>query len=100
VIVNKTGEFILGRAMADNQDFVARLQSGNDRRQIALAVMRVAGTDRTGFMMNVAVSVRCLDPVFGHIGFGKLEDCGFCMIYRDDSVEMVRHLHSRSRFSA
>jgi hypothetical protein len=51
-------------------------------------------------MVDIALPIRRLDPVFGHIGFGELEDRGFCVIYRDDGMEMVRHLHSCLRLGA
>ena len=45
VIADKAREFLLGRAVTDNQDFMRRLQRANDRCQIRLAVMGVPRTN-------------------------------------------------------
>jgi hypothetical protein len=44
--------------------------------------------------MNIALSVRCLDPMFGHIVLGELEDGRLRVIDRDDGVKMMCHIFS------
>jgi hypothetical protein len=89
VIADEAGKFVLGRAVTDNQNLMRRLQGAHHRCQIGLAVVGVPGANRPSLMVDIALPIRRLDPVFGHIGFGELEDRGFCVIYRDDGMEMA-----------
>ena len=80
VIANETGKLILGGAMADNEDFMRGLQGADHRRKIRFGVMGMPGADRSGFVVDIALPVRRLDPVFRNIVFSELEDGGLRMI--------------------
>ena len=56
--------------------------------------MGVARPDRSRLVVDIALPIRSLDPVFRHVAFCKFKDDGFSVIDLNDGVKMMRHIYS------
>ena len=91
VVANEVGELGLGGAVADDQDFMGRLQRLRHGREVVSVFRRMARADRARLVMDVALPVRRANAVFRHVVLCDLEHEGLAVVYADDGVEMMSH---------
>ena len=61
MVPDEARKLVLSGAVPDNQNFMRRLQCVRHRRQIGLAVMRVAGAHRSGLVVDISVAILRLE---------------------------------------
>jgi hypothetical protein len=94
MIPDEARKIRFGIAVTHDQYLMGGLQQSSDSGKIGFGIMGMAGTNRTGLMMDIALSTFRLNPVFGNVVFGEIQNEGLGVIYVNDGMEMLRHGYS------
>ena len=94
MIAYKARKIGFGIAVPHDQYLMGRLQQSSNGRKIGFGVMGMARPDRTGLVMDITLSAFRLNPMFGDIAFGEIQNKGFSVIDVNHGMEMLGHGYS------